>query len=167
MLIDYRIGVEEMKKAVKEKLNGLECHHGFDTISARGKGTWIPISQMLSSSTGRETTYLSVVSGANKYDEAEIPEGVQVVYTYVGTVHAGAYKAAMPKQPKEQEFVKSDPEWGFVLFRYLARMLADGRLTGHPFEVIDGGLNGVEKGLNLLKTGKAKGAKFVFKVGEV
>jgi hypothetical protein len=167
VLIDYRIGVEEMKKAVKEKLNGLECHHAFDTISARGKGTWIPISQMLSSSTGRETTYLSVVSGANKYDEAEIPEGVQVVYTYVGTVHAGAYKAAMPKQPKEQEFVKSDPEWGFVLFRYLARMLADGRLTGHPFEVIDGGLNGVEKGLNLLKAGKAKGAKFVFKVGEV
>jgi NADPH2:quinone reductase len=43
-------------------------------------------------------------------------------------------------------------------------MLADGRLTGHPFEVVDGGLEGVGKGLNMLKDGKAKGVKYVFRV---
>lgn len=165
MLVDYRIGVEEMKSAVKEKLGGLECHHALDAIS--GKGTWIPISQMLSPSNEKETTYLSVVSGSNKYNEPEIQEGVQIVYTYVGTVHSGAYKPAMGKQPLDQEVVKNDPEWGFVLFRYLARMLADGSLSGHPFEVVEGGLDVVESGLGMLKAGKARGVKFIFQVGKV
>ena len=164
-LVDYRVGVEEMKKAVKEKLNGLPCHHGFDFISSR-EGTWIPISQTLSPSTEAQVSYLSVVSGANKYDEEEIPMGVNIVYTYVGTAHAGDYRPGMPKQDEDKEYVKGDPEWAYVFFRYVARMLADGRMTGHPWEVVDGGLGGVEKGLTMLKEGKAKGVKFVYRVAE-
>lgn len=162
-LVDYRMGVEEMKKVVKEKLGGLEVHHALDAISS--KGTWIPVSQMLSPSTDTENSYLSVVSGANTYDEAELGLGVTVVYTYVGTVHAGAYRPGMPKQGNIEE-VKSDPEFGYLLFRYVARMLADGRFSGHPFMVVDGGLEAVGDGLNMLKAGKAKGNKFVFKIGE-
>jgi NADPH2:quinone reductase len=78
-LVDYRLGAEGMKKEVEEKLNGLECYHALDAIS--GKGTWIPISQMLSPSSESQTSYLSVVSGANKYDEPEIQHGVKIVYT--------------------------------------------------------------------------------------
>jgi len=154
-----------MKKAVKGKLNGLECHNALDAIS--GNGTWIPISQLLTPSTPTQASYLSVLSGANKYDEDAIPKDIEVVYTYVGTAHFGAYKPGMVKQPADKEFVKSDPEWTYVFFRYVGRMLADGRLTGHPFEVIEGGLEGVGKGLKMLKEGKAKGVKFVFRVGEV
>jgi hypothetical protein len=164
-LVDYRVGVEEMKKTVKEKLNGLLCYHAFDCIS--GKGTWIPISQMLSPSTETQTSYLSVDSGANKYDDEEIQKGVKVVYTFVGTAHLGAYQPGMVRQEEDVEYVKGDPEWTYVFFRYIARMLANGRLTGHPWEVIDGGLGGVGKGLNMLKEGKAKGVKFVYRVGNV
>lgn len=153
-----------MKRAAKEKLNGLPCHHALDAISS--KGTWLPISQMLSPSSKTETSYLSVISGANKYTDAEIQEGIKIVYTYVGTAHTGAYIPSMPKQD-EAEYVATDPEWTYVFFRYAARMLADGRLTGHPFEVVGGGLDGVERGLNMLKEGKAKGVKFVYRVGEV
>lgn len=162
-LVDYRAGVEEMKKVVKGKLNGLEAHHALDAISS--KGTWVPVSQMLSPSTEKETTYLSVVSGANKYNEEELGKGVQIVYTYCGTVHAGAYRPGMPKQGNVEE-VKSDPEFGYLLFRYLARMFANGRFSGHPYVVVDGGLEGVGNGLNMLKNGKARGNKFVFRIGE-
>ena len=72
----------------------------------------------------------------------------------------------MVKQPLDTELVKSDPEWGYLLFRYMSRMLADGRFVGHPFEVVDGGLDGVEKGLQMLKNGDARGKKFVFRVSE-
>ena len=154
-----------MKKEVKQKLNGLECHHALDAIS--GKGTWIPISQMLNPSTSPQTSYLSVVSGANKYEEPEIPKSVEIVYTYVGTAHFGAYKSGMVKQPTDKEFVASDKEWTYVFYKYAAKMLADGTLTGHPFEIVPGGLDGVEEGLKRLKRGEAKGVKFVFKVGEV
>ncbi|KAH8813026.1 putative quinone oxidoreductase [Xylogone sp. PMI_703] len=162
-LIDYRHGVEAMKASVKEALNGLECHHALDAISS--KGTWIPLSQMLSPSTPSAVSYLSVVAGANKYDEPEIPEGIKIVYTMVGSVHTGKYKPTTPKQPDAEE-VNSDPEWGYLFFRYIGRILSDGRLTGHPFEVVEGGLNGVEKGLKMLKEGKAKGVKFVYRVSD-
>jgi NADPH-dependent curcumin reductase CurA len=164
-LVDYRAGIEEMKKAVKEKLNGLPCYHALDSISS--KGTWVPVSQMLSPSTETQTSYLSVVSGANKYNEEEVQKGVRIVYTYVGTAHLGAYRPGMVKQDEDTEYVKSDPEWAYVFFRYVTRMLGDGRMTGHPWEVVDGGLEGVEKGLVMLKEGKARGFKFVFHVGEV
>lgn len=72
----------------------------------------------------------------------------------------------MPKQPQDQELIKSDPEWTYVFLRYVSRMLSDGRLTGHPFQVVEGGLDGVGRGLKMLKEGKARGFKFVFRVAE-
>jgi NADPH2:quinone reductase len=72
----------------------------------------------------------------------------------------------MPKQPKDLDFVKGDPEWTYVFFRYVARMLSDGRLTGHPFEVFDNGLEDVGQGLRRLKAGEARGRKFVFRIGD-
>ncbi|TVY34197.1 Trans-enoyl reductase [Lachnellula subtilissima] len=142
-LVDYRLGAEEMKRLVKENLN---------------------VSQMLSPSTDTEKSFLSVVSGSNRYDDEGIPGSVKVVYTYVGTAHSAAYRPGMVKQPTDVEFVKSDPEWTYVFFRYVAKMLVDGNLTGHPFEVVDGGLQGVGEGLKMLKAGKAKGFKYVFRV---
>jgi len=162
-LIDYRLGVEKMKQAIKESLKGLECHHTLDAIS--GNGTWIPISQMLTSSSEIKKSYLSVVSGVNKYDDAEIPKGIEIVYTFVGSSHLGKYLPSMPKQPAKEE-VESDPEWAYVFFRYMAKMVGDGKLVGHPFEVMDGGLDGVEEGLKKLKAGKARGVKYVYKIGE-
>lgn len=119
---------------------------------------------MLTPSTSSQTAYLSVVSGARKYDEAEIPSGIKIVYTYVGSAHSGAYKPGMPKQPDGAE-VKDDPEWVYVFLRYVARMLDDGRVTGHPWEVVEGGLEGVEKGLMMLKEGRARGVKYVYRIG--
>ena len=121
---------------------------------------------MLSPSTDTQKSYLSVTSGANQYNEPEIQGGVNIVYTYVGAAHSGTYRDGMPKQD-EADYVASDPEWVFIFYRYVGRMLADGRLTGHPFEAVDGGLEGVEKGLGMLKDGKAGGKKFVYRIGEI
>ncbi|TVY12901.1 Trans-enoyl reductase fsr4 [Lachnellula arida] len=77
-LVDYRVGAEEMKTLVKDELKGLECQHAFDAIS--GNGTWIPVSQMLSPSTDAGMSFLSVVSGSNKYDDEEIPGSVRVLH---------------------------------------------------------------------------------------
>lgn len=44
--------------------------------------------------------------------------------------------------------------------------MADGRLTGHPYEVIPGGLNGILLGLQKLRDGKASGVKYVYRIEE-
>ncbi|KAM0176621.1 hypothetical protein ACHAPF_004766 [Botrytis cinerea] len=148
-------------KALKKSLNS-----GDDI--AGSNGTWIPISHMLAPLFSPQSpSYLSVVTGSNKYDEESIQTGIEVVYTMVGTAHTGVYKPDMVKQPSDKEFVKGDPEWVAVFFKYMSQMLEDGRLTGHPFDVIDGGLAGVGEGLRRLQRGQARGVKYVYKIGEV
>jgi len=165
-LIDYRAGgVEGMKAAVAKALHGIPAHHAVDAITDSKSKTWIPLSQMLTPGTAEQKSLLSTVSGANRYEEEEIPAGVDVVYTFVGTAHEGKYRDGMPKQPLKEE-VDGDRKWVEKFFEYIPKMLADGRLTGHPFEVVEGGLNGVEKGLIDLKEGKARGVKFVYRVSE-
>ena len=159
-LVDYRNGIDAMKASVQSALGGLKAHHALDAVSARG--TWVPLSQMLEP----HHSILSVVSGGNRYDEAEIHDGVKIVYTFVGTVHLGGYKEGMVKQPEDALSLKGDIEFAYVLVRFVARMLASGRYEGHPYEVIPGGLEGVGEGLRRLKQGKAKGVKYVYRVEE-
>jgi NADPH2:quinone reductase len=159
-IVDYRQGTEKMKEDVKAALGPLEAFHAFDCISEHG--SWIPLSQMVTPSGGQ----VSVVSGANAYTEVEIPTGVKIKYVYVGTAHDGAYIATMPKQPADKETVETAIEFAYVFYRYLARMLQKGKFEGHPFEVIAGGLDGVEEGLRRLKKGESRGYKFVYRIEE-
>lgn len=160
VIVDYRNGVEAMMAAVKEALGPLKVRHALDAITS--KGTWIPVTQMVDPKDGQ----VSVFSGANRYDEAEIPVGVRLTYTYVGTVHSGCYRPGAPKQPMDAEEVKNDVEFAYVLLRYISRMLARGKFEGHPVEIIPEGLNGVQTGLRKLKNGEARGVKFVYRIGD-
>jgi NADPH2:quinone reductase len=157
-ILDYRVGPEKLKAAVKEALKGVPAHHAIDSISE--KGTWVPISQMLDPTQG----VLSVFSGPYKFDEEEIPAGVKIIYTFVGTAHLGAYMPGAPKQPEDKEFVKGDIEFAARFYSYLTEALAQGKFEGHPYEIIPGGLEGVAEGLQKLKAGQSKGKKFVFQI---
>ena len=154
--IDYRQDVNSMKNAVADALGDISAFHAVDCIST--KETWIPVAQMLSPG-----GQVSVFSGSNLYNETEIPTGVTIKYTYVGSAHSGAYSPKMPKQPNP-DYVKSAPEFTHVLFRYMSRMLLNGALEGHPYEIIPNGLNGVATGLRRLKNGEARGKKFVYRI---
>lgn len=158
-MVDYRDGVEVMMRGVRSALGGVRARHAIDCISAGG--TWVPLTRLV-----EDGGVVSVVSGANGYEEGEIPRGVRVVYTYVGTVHDGAYLAHMPKQPEDKEGVRGDPEWARGFLRYLEGMLERGEMEGHPFEVVPGGLEGVETGLKKLKAGEGAGRKFVYRISE-
>ena len=159
-LVDYRGGVEKMKEDVRDALGGLVVRHAVDCISA--KQTWVPLTQLVEPDGG----VVSVVSGASKYDEDEIPKGVRVVYTYVGTVHDGAYLEGMPCQPPDKEEVRGDMEWAGNFVKWFGGAVKRGDMRGHPYEVIDGGLEGVEEGLRKLRGGENKGRKYVYRVVE-
>lgn len=157
--MDYRQGVEPMVTEVREKLGSLKATHALDAISSNE--SWIPLTKMVHFPGAQ----ISVVSGANAYD-VNVPTGVDIKYTYVGTAHYGAYRAGMPKQPGDLEAVQSDGEFAFVFLRYISRMMAIRKFEGHPTEIIPGGLDGVQEGLQRLKDGEAKGMKFVYRICE-
>jgi hypothetical protein len=55
---------------------------------------------------------------------------------------------------------------GFEHFRNIAGGLAEGWLMAHPFQVVEGGLDGLEEALKNLKDGKASVVKYVYGIEE-
>ena len=160
VFVDYRDGPDMMKEKVAVILGSTKCRHAIDVISSRQ--TWVPVSQMLDP---EASSILSVTSGANKYNEPEMPAGVKLSYTFVGTAHSGKYLPIMPKQPDLKE-AAGDVEFAGNFYRWLETMVAEGKFEGHPHEVIAGGLDGVVTGLRRLRDNDAKGVKFVYRVSE-
>ncbi|KAH8799119.1 hypothetical protein F5884DRAFT_825370 [Xylogone sp. PMI_703] len=58
----------------------------------------------------------------------------------------------------------SSKDFGFVFSRLFSRGLQEGWFTPHPYEVVPGGLNGIEKGLTDLMNGVNSATKYVFNV---
>ena len=54
--------------------------------------------------------------------------------------------------------------FGVEYFRTVQRLLDEGRVRPHPVRVMEGGLEGVQGGLDLLKAGKVSGCKLVCSV---
>jgi len=109
---------------------------------------------------------VSEVSGAHRYDEPAIPEGVKVVYTYVSTVHEGAYKPSMPKQPEDKDEVMGYSDWVKESVGYLGGMLERGEISAHQYRAVPGDLDDDGEGLRKLKRGEAKERKFIYRVVE-
>jgi NADPH2:quinone reductase len=114
-IVDYRQGVDAWKEEVQRHLVGQRPPmNALDAISANG--TWIPLAQVLANSLRNSvdpptSPKLSVVSGAAHYTDAGIPDNIDIIHTYVGTAHYGAYKTYMPKQPSDKDEVKADIEF--------------------------------------------------------
>ncbi|KAG9194345.1 NADPH2:quinone reductase [Alternaria panax] len=138
-IVDYRKGDEAVVKGIRDALKGQKLHYAYDAVSEHNSYT--NIVQVL-----EPTGHLTLVLPGKKYEG--IPESVQKTETMVGTAH------------------KEDADYAFIMFRYMARGLAEGWFTPHPHEIVPGGLEGVQKGLENLKDGKASGVKYVFKIGE-
>lgn len=158
VFLDYRSGMENVKDRVKQLVQerAWTLKNGLDAFSA-GE-TWVHVSQMLHAG-----GTLSVFSGVNRYDEPTIPSDVTVVYTFVGTAHDGRYRPSMPRQPNA-EGVKGDVEFTGRFFGWVEEMLKEGTFEGHPFELVPGGLEGVEDGIERLRNGSAGGKKLVYQV---
>jgi NADPH2:quinone reductase len=138
-IVDYRQGDKAVVQGIHDALNGQDLHYAFDATSEHGSYTNIV---KVLQPRGR----ITLVLPGRKYEG--IPETVVKTVTTVGDAHKG------------------DREFAFVYFRYLARGLAEGWFKAHPFEVVPGGLEGVETGLRNLKDGMASAVKYVFRIGE-
>jgi NADPH2:quinone reductase len=138
-IVDYRQGDDAVVQGIRDALHGEKLHYAYDATSEHNSYT--NIVQVL-----EPQGHLTLVLPGKKYEG--IPESVQQTITSVGEAHKG------------------DKDFAFIYFRYLARGLAEGFFKPHPFEVVPGGLGGVETGWRNLKEGKASGVKYVFRIAE-
>jgi len=152
-IVDYRKGDEAVVSGIKEalmKAGHNEVRYAFDAVSEHN--SFQNISQVL----GKGGKITLVLPGSNYL---AIPDYIEKTTTMVGAVHA------MMLEPGSAE-AEGGKDFGYVFFRLFGRGLQDGWLTTHPYEVIPGGLNGVEQGLANLKAGKASAVKYIFKISD-
>ncbi|KAG9248752.1 zinc-binding oxidoreductase-like protein ToxD [Calycina marina] len=159
-IIDYRKGNDAVISGLKDALKGSPCHYAFDAVSEHNSF------QNLSKVLAPESSNITVVLPGKDY--SDIPQNISHSTTSVGTVHQeNLYEGT----PMEEEFKKAGiktgtKEFGFIYFNFFTRGLAEGWFSGHPYEVVPGGLGGVEKALTDLQNGKASAKKFIFNVPE-
>jgi NADPH:quinone reductase len=150
VVVDYRSGEDAAVKEITDALKkaGKETgkvNYVFDAISESGSHEIIA---RVVERGAKISHLLPKERFAKSGSDFKYPEGVKDITTSVGTAH------------------KNRKDFAFLMFRYIARAMSDGRFKAQPVEVIPGGLAGVEQGLKMLADGKASGVKYVFRVSE-
>jgi NADPH:quinone reductase len=110
------------------------------------RGSHEAIARIIDPVGGIVTNLLPVADFAKSGKDFKYPDGVTSITTLVGQASS-----------KHKDFA-------FVIFRYLSLQLKLGKFKTQPYEVVPGGLEGVEKGRANLKSGKVSGVKYVYRV---
>lgn len=146
-MVDYRNGEDALVAAIEEilaKKSLTKVLYVLDAISENG--SLEAILRFIEPMGGIVSTVLPPNMFARDKENFKWPPGVK-------GINGGV--------PRVQETHK---DFGYLWSRYLGRLLEDGRLKAHPYEIIPGGLNGVLTGLQNLKDGKASGVKYVYRI---
>ncbi|KAL6248835.1 putative secondary metabolism biosynthetic enzyme [Rhinocladiella similis] len=143
VVIDYRAGDEKVVSAIKDAVpKGQKLLYAFDAVSE--KGSYQQIVQVLD-----PKGYITLVLPGRKFEG--IPDTVHQSLTTVGAVHG----------------VPDDlTDFGYAWFRLFALGLKESWFSGHPYEVLPGGLHAVQKGLENLRDGKASAVKYVYRIDD-
>ncbi|CAM1506035.1 Fc.00g056760.m01.CDS01 [Cosmosporella sp. VM-42] len=147
-VVDYREGEDALVAAVGEILaaEGLDSKvpYVFDAVSEGG--SLEATLRFVDLNCGVVSTVLPPKLFARDKEKFEYPPGVKSINTILPLLHS------------------TRKDFGYLWSRYLGRLLEDGRLKAHPFEVIPGGLNGVVVGLRKLRDGEASAVKYIYRV---
>ena len=155
IVFDYREGHEQLVQNLKAAVQnaGGNVEYAFDAVSDHG--SYENVCQVLDHKTGKITL---VVPGK---EYKEIPDTVEKSLTYVGSSQIGT---DMDPWQKKTGMQTGNEEFAMAMFRYFGRGLQKGFFKGHPYEVVPGGLGGVQTALQNLKDGKASAVKYVFRI---
>ena len=149
-VVDYRLGSEAIVNGVKEAVKEACGQNGkieYALDAATYKGSWDTVTAAMDGK-GAATFVLP------DYRDKDLPGTLKTSMTFVGAVHKN-----------EEGNVMGTMEFGYVWFRLLSRGLQEGWMTPHPYEIVPGGLNGLEKALVQLKAGKTSAKKLIISVG--
>jgi threonine dehydrogenase-like Zn-dependent dehydrogenase len=155
VVIDYRKGadyiVEELRKATSTATTTSPgAVHALDAVSERGSIT------TLGKALGPGSKIATVLTQEMALGGTEDPGHCEVLFTMVGTVHQDA--------PGDARF--GNREFGAMFFPYFGLGLAEGWFRGHPYEVVPGGLDGLQEALSVLEGGKLSASKLVLRIAE-
>lgn len=137
VIIDYRKGDENVTKEIKAALDGIPLRYALDTVAHKNSTANIAAAMPHGGQIARTLP-----------PEGGLTEDVEQFQLSVSSVHA------------------DQKDFGFAMYSLFGRGLAEGWLKPRPYEVVPGGLEGVEQALVNLKAGKASAIKYVFRIAD-
>ena len=166
VVIDYRQDGEAFASQVKEALQktGIEkIEHALDCMSEKGKGSYPNILKVLDPQ--------GQITLMQNYDANDMPDSVThsrmtVRWVFQDVCSYSGSSAGPDREEFDMSNITGCKEFGYVFSRFFYRAVQKGWLTGHPYEVIPGGLGGVQTALENLKAGKASGVKYVVRIAD-
>jgi NADPH:quinone reductase len=150
-VVDYRGGEEATVQSIKEAMGETGVRLALDAISSSPSERIL--GQVLDKSNGNAK--IATVLPLSAVDDIE---GIARSFTISPLIFSDAKELGMP--------VNANRYLGATITKIIEMAVADGSLHGHPYEIVDGGLEGIDRGLKLLQAGSAKGSvKYVYKIG--
>lgn len=149
-IVDYRDGDEAVVQGIRDALGAAGLKHALDATAEHN--SYVNTAKAMQAAGGKITTVLPV----KEYED--MPDKVDFSTTWVGIAHGD--KEMYGKIQHEAK------DFAYAWFRLFARWLDDGSFKPHPYEVVEGGFQGVEKGLKNLMEGKASAVKYVFRIAD-
>ncbi|KAH7155953.1 NADPH2:quinone reductase [Dactylonectria macrodidyma] len=141
VVVDYRKGEDALIKGIKAAIpKGKSLYFALDAVSENKTGD--TIAKVLDSD-GHLTAVLPYTLSN--------PQNINFTITNVGDVHG---------------LTANYEDFGYAWYRLFNMGLKEGWLKAHPYEVLPGGLKGVEGGLQALQAGKASAVKYVYRIAE-
>ena len=145
-VVGYGNGEDATVEAIKAALNGRSVKLGIDAISATSSERILGKVLNLASGTAKIATVLPI-------DPADDVEGIMRSFTMSTLVFGDA---------KEANVGTNANRWlGATIVKLTEMAVNDGSLKGHPYEIVEGGINGIEIGLLRLQKGSSA-VKFVY-----
>lgn len=145
-IVDYRQGDDETVSSIKKALAGKPLHFAFDAVS--NTTSYKNVSKVLE----LQGAKLCLVLPDKTYDD--ISSSIEWKVSRVGHCHEDIGLETGARQ------------LAYSFFRLFGRGLSEGWFRPHPYEVVPGGLAGIQTGLTNLKDGKASAKKYVFRIAE-
>ncbi|KAL8830420.1 MAG: hypothetical protein Q9191_001449 [Dirinaria sp. TL-2023a] len=157
VVVDYRNGDEQLVSSIRETLAGRNLEYAFDATSAHG--SFVNLSKVLSP--GGKLTLVLVDK------RTEIPPHIQQSNTMAGSLWRDLSKDVDRDYTGFGKLAfERGKEFGLMFSRLIGRWLQEGVLQPHPFQVVEGGLEGLETALKRLREGKNSAMKYVVRIGD-
>ncbi|KIV84336.1 hypothetical protein PV11_00120 [Exophiala sideris] len=159
VVIDYRKGNEHIISSISQTLSQTQrpLMHALDAVSTGDSFT--NLGKLVA-----DGGHISLVLPGIR---PEIPSTIRQSTTMAGCLwkDMGAHAKTQDKTLGAMD-VGNGREFAYMHSRLIGLWYREGKLKPHPFQVVEGGLRGVEKALTELREGRASAVKYVVHVEE-
>ena len=165
-ICDYRNGDDSLVAEMRESLKTTghdRVEYAFDCMSDKEKGSYTNILKVLDPN-GQICLILN-------FEPKDFPETTVATRTTVRWAHQDINTYAGVNSDPTVDHSLTDSvtgcrDFAYIMYRFFSRALEKGFLKGHPYQVSTGGLGGIQRSLDSLKSGQASGIKYVFQIAD-